>query len=306
MESETTKSLINVGELAKPANTLVKRIADAFGIIYAPTHLKRMAKAEVEADKIRALGRIDVSEIEERGLRRLVKEQGRSQENLESITAQALQGIQPEAKPEQIEDDWLAHFFEECKHVSNPEMQSVWAKLLAGEANKSGTFSVRTIKLLATMDKSEAKLFTQLCGFAWSFSDVSPLIFDMGDKIYAEEGINFTTLCDLASLGLITIESMGIGKLGVNQQVLTYYFGDFVMLDSDAKPFDIPIGHVALTRSGRELSSICGAKPKDGFIEYVVTKWGVPSWPAKPIRAFSQWPRLTGGDAPPASINDSL
>jgi hypothetical protein len=93
-------------------------------------------------------------------------------------------------------------FFDECKHVSNPEMQSVWAKLLAGEANKSGTFSIATIKLLSSVGKREAELFTELCGFAWFLGEVCPIIFDVTDQIYTQAGINFTTLKDLAALGL--------------------------------------------------------------------------------------------------------
>ena len=46
-------------------------------------------------------------------------------------------------------------------------MQILWARVLAGEANAPGTYSKRTVNLLSDFDKSDAELFTKLCGFGW-------------------------------------------------------------------------------------------------------------------------------------------
>jgi hypothetical protein len=43
-------SLINIGELAKPATVLIEKISDAVGEIYKPYQAKRVAKAETEAE----------------------------------------------------------------------------------------------------------------------------------------------------------------------------------------------------------------------------------------------------------------
>ena len=56
-------------------------------------------------------------------------------------------------------------------------MQSLWARLLAGEANQPGTFSKRTVELVASLDKSDAQLFTGLCRFAWFVGEDCPLVF---------------------------------------------------------------------------------------------------------------------------------
>ena len=54
---------INIGDLTKPATVLIEKISDAIGTLYLPRHIKRMAAAEAEADKIRALAQIEISEI---------------------------------------------------------------------------------------------------------------------------------------------------------------------------------------------------------------------------------------------------
>lgn len=58
-----SKSIINFGDLSKPANTLINKISDAIGGIFKPQQIRRVAQAEAEAEKIRAVGRIEVNEL---------------------------------------------------------------------------------------------------------------------------------------------------------------------------------------------------------------------------------------------------
>jgi hypothetical protein len=73
-------SLINLGDLSKPATTLIEKVSDAVGGIAKPWHTVRLAKAEAKAEIIRAQTRIQISEIEERALIRMVREEGKKQE----------------------------------------------------------------------------------------------------------------------------------------------------------------------------------------------------------------------------------
>jgi hypothetical protein len=41
-------SIINLGDLTKPATTLIEKISDAVGVLYQPRQIKRLAKAESE------------------------------------------------------------------------------------------------------------------------------------------------------------------------------------------------------------------------------------------------------------------
>jgi predicted DNA binding CopG/RHH family protein len=52
-----------------------------------------------------------------------------------------------------------------ARRVSDEDMQSVWAKILAEEAKKPGSFSKRTVAFVETLDKDEANLFNELCRF---------------------------------------------------------------------------------------------------------------------------------------------
>ena len=93
-------SLINLGNLSKPATVLIEKVSAAVGAIYAPYHVKRMARAEVEAEKIKAIGKIDLTEIEQRAVERFVHQETRKQSNIEQITAQAAASLTQDAKVE--------------------------------------------------------------------------------------------------------------------------------------------------------------------------------------------------------------
>src|SRR5690606_19325847 len=126
-------SLINLGDMSKPATVLIEKISAAVGALYEPRQTKRIAQAEAEAEKIKALAQIEISAIQQRALIRMVQEQGRNKENIERITAGAAEKLDSNADPSKMENDWIANFFEKCKSISDSEKQSLWLALLAGE-----------------------------------------------------------------------------------------------------------------------------------------------------------------------------
>jgi len=81
-------------------------------------------------------------------------------------------------------------------------MQSLWARLLASEANQPGTFSKRTIEAVAALSKADAELFTLLCRFCCLIGGQSaPVIFDHNADFYRQCGIKFGVLKHLEDIG---------------------------------------------------------------------------------------------------------
>lgn len=266
-------SLINLSNLSKPATVLVEKISNAIGLYFEPIQAKRMAEAEVEVAKIRARGNLEVTEIQERAIYRLIHEEGKKQENIESITAQAITRIDEHAKPENVENDWILHFFDKCRNVSDAEMQSLWSKILAGEANKPSSYSKRTIDIISTLDKSDAHIFTNLCGFAITDGKgiAYPLVFEHQDNIYKKSGLDFASLNHLDFIGLIKFNELGNYLFtNLSKQAVFLYFGQVIKFilqkDSDNK---LASGHVMLTQAGLQLASICGAQMNREFLNYM-------------------------------------
>jgi hypothetical protein len=271
-------AIINLGELSKPATVFIEKISDAIGGLARPWQIKRVAEAEAEAERIHAVAEIEITRLQKRAMTRLIAEEARKQNNIESITAKAVPQLDSSAKPEQVEDDWIANFFDKCRLISDEEMQGLWAKILAGEANSPGKYVKRTINFLASMDKGDALLFSHLCRFNFFLAGAThPLIYDVNEVIYKSCEVNFGNLSHLESIGLIhfgpSFSEYTVSFSGQPSGRITY-FGKPVWIEfPNAEDCTFRVGKAMLTLVGQQLASVCGAQPVDGFVEYVTAKW---------------------------------
>jgi Protein of unknown function (DUF2806) len=275
MPDQTNNSLINLGDLSKPADTLIKKVSKAVGGIFEPYQIKRIAKAEAEAAVIKAQTEIQITELHRRAMHRFIEEEAQKQKNIEDITNQAIPLLAEKTDAERMNDDWVTNFFDKSRIVSDKEMQGLWARVLAGEANAPGTYSKRTVNYLGDLDKVDADLFTKLCGFGWQIGNVVPLIFDVQAKIYEEHGITFGTLIHLESIGLLQFNHLsGFRRLKLPKKFIVLYYGQPLQLEMPKdEDNELELGHVLLTKVGQELAPICGSKPIGSFVEFVKEKW---------------------------------
>ena len=267
-------SVIHLGDWSKPANTLIKKISSAAGILYEPLHIKRVAKAEAKVALVEAQSEIEITDLQRRTARRWFEEETKQQKNMEDITAKALPKLNEDANPDSIEDDWIVNFFDKCRIVSDNEMQELWSRILSGEANAPGTYAKRTVNFLSDLDKAEAELFTKLCGFDWMIGHLQPLIFDEQAGIYNKHGINFDSLNHLDNIGLIQLQPLGFRKTNLPKKFSLDYYSKPLTLEMPQEiDNSLKIGMVMFTNIGQELAPICGSKSVEGFWEYVKEQW---------------------------------
>lgn len=272
-------SLINIGELSRPATVLIEKVSNAVGTVWEPRQIRRVAQAKADAAFILAEGEIEVTDLQRRAAQRFVEEETRNQSNMESITGQAIPQLNSDAPVENMADDWIANFFDKCRIVSDEDMQNLWSRILAGEANSPGSFSRKTVNMLADMDKSDAVLFANLCRFEWWIGGtLCPLIFDRGDQIYRNYGISTYSLGQLNSIGFIQIGALGFGLSERPQRITVSYFGRPVNITfPEATGNNLNVGDVIFTPSGVQLSRIVEATPVDGFFNFVYDRWAAQS-----------------------------
>lgn len=274
-----SNSIINLGDVSKPATVLIEKISDAVGGIFKPYQITRVAKAEAEASLIQTQSQIQITDLQRRALSRFVEEEAQKQANIESIASKALPLVEDDADPESVEDDWIINFFDKCRIVSDSDMQQIWSRILAEEANEPGTFSRRTVNLISDLDKRDAELFTNLCRYNWTieneFTDVYPLVFDFQHEVYAQYDINFSTLIHLDTLGLIQFDGVdGFLYAELPKRVELAYYCSRVELDFSMDADNaLDTGSVLLTRAGQELASICKSEPIPEYLEYARKRW---------------------------------
>ncbi len=272
--------LDNIGELSKPATVLVERISDAFEGAFKPFQIKRIAEAETEAAIIKARGEIEISELHRRALTRFVGEETKKQINIESITNLALPELKEDARPEDMEEDWIFNFLDKCRLTSDEDMQMLWAKILSGEANNPGSFSKRTIHFMQTLDKSDAILFKNLCRHNWNGENLEPTPFINSYTLVTRQDIQPSlifkkpTLDHLKEIGLLNLIDNHLSLKEASGNYKLFYFGLPVRIRINSNfPALYGLSLIKFTQIGRELALICGADPDIDVMDLKIKEW---------------------------------
>ena len=268
-------SVNDVTGLSRPVTKLIEVVASATGVLYEPTRIRRKAKAEHDAGIIAAQAHVEITEIERRGLERLIREEGCKQQNIESIMEKAIPDISEDARPENVDPDWLMIFMDRAKMVSNEEVQIIWSKILSGEINSPNTFSKKTLAILGDMSQKEAKLFESACRFFVDGID-DLVIWAFQSGIYGKFGLNFSTLKSLEDCGLVDVSEMPqfirkFSEKNTGGSVVVTYSGSHIAVDLHQG--GVHAGQVRLTKSGHDLRSLVCVEPVDGFVDHLLKNW---------------------------------
>ena len=271
-------SLINIGELSRPATVLIEKISGAVGTVWEPRQIRRVAQARADEAMILAQSEIEIEDLHRRAAKRFVEEETRKQSNIESITRKAIENLEPDAPVEDVEDDWITNFFEKSRIVSDDDMQKLWSRILAGEANSPGSFARKTVNLVSDLDRSSAELFVTLCRFVWEIDDtLGPVVLNYTEQLYQDNGMTLFSLGELESIGLIRI-GLGFEATNLPKKIRASYYGRPAHLTfPNEKENSLPVGKVLFTPSGIQLYPIINSTPIGGCYDFICGAWGKDS-----------------------------
>lgn len=158
---------------------------------------------------------------------------------------------------EKYDFDWFVRFYEAVGNISNEQMQDIWARILAGEINVPGSFSLRAIDLIKNIGQIDAELFERVCLYAMR---TSRHIFLPNYELYLDTfGINYSDVMRLDELGLINSNGLLVLSIQVqNTESLLFNNGNLAITlkskGNNASKFEVK--QFPLTDVGRELFSI--------------------------------------------------
>lgn len=143
------------------ANRLVKLLADTAGLWIEPARIKRVAGAKAEESRILTDAEIERDLALSNARYRMEVLELRRQKNLEVIAKMIANLTNPQMT---IDDqDLLVEFVESCKDTSDPTIQEIWARLLAGEMESKGSCSKRTLSMVKSLSREEGILIKAIC-----------------------------------------------------------------------------------------------------------------------------------------------
>ncbi|NJO80666.1 MAG: DUF2806 domain-containing protein [Cyanobacteria bacterium RM1_2_2] len=291
------KDLAGVSE---PLKRLVEVIAEGVGAVTEPYLTKRNADArayeiriisqamaesrlllggtEYEDGKIKILRSSQESSeqlsLPSRAESRQAYQELRKQQNIESISANSAQELISENKvsEEKPESEWINRFFEIAENISTEDLQYLWGKILAGEIQKPGSFSLRTLETLKNMSRQEAENFCKLGRYVLRLRDMAFYI-DPEQYIFNRENtLGFKEIFALKDAGIVADSdllnfSFEPCSAGTTSQLL---YGSLIILferEKDTSKIASKVG--VLTKAGAELLKLVSIEPDMEYIQAI-------------------------------------
>jgi len=269
--------IVDLAPLSKPVEKLIEVVAQGIGGVYKPVGTVLQARADSKAKMILAAGEIQVSELYRRMAERLIYTEIERQKNLEEIVSKAPASLPAHVSDKPVDKDWITHFFGAAQDVSDGDMQTLWARILAGEVAHPGSTTRRTLEFLKTLSKAEAEMIGAVASV--SFVDHT------GWSLLVEETITAKTLNELfggrdvwrhmIDIGIVATEPISIpaSKVGF----LRFTYGALSYKLTGPPPPGTTSSGLALMEQyllirrlsviGNELFKVVDPTPRDGFID---------------------------------------
>jgi hypothetical protein len=137
----------------------------------------------------------------------------RKNENLLNVATKSTKYIDPEKSNDiKIDNDFFWNTIEHAKNVSNENVQELLAKILAGEYNRPGSYSIMTLNTLKMLGQSDILLFEKMASFLISDHLIPNKFFtlDHQTSIHKTMHISFSDLQHLQTLGLVLPNTMTV------------------------------------------------------------------------------------------------
>lgn len=265
----------------KPLEKLIEVVSNAIGTLYEPRQLVRIACAEAETERIKAIEGAKTEALlannEERYAelsaieKRMVAKELKRQNNINNVVAVAAQSLKDdkEVSSEPVNPDWATRFFDIAQDISDETMQDLWGIILAGEVKRPKSYSLRTLDVLRNISHDEAQLFEKVANY-FMFDKSFFIYYDSSFREDNNIDLTYEDIAKLVEIGLIQAGSSVYAHLhnqhgGTITNAITY--GNYVILikqPSKYKEIAFPI--YPLTRVGEELCKLLSVKSNNAYM----------------------------------------
>ncbi len=134
------------------------------------------------------------------------------------------------------------------------------------------------------------ELFDALCQFVWIQGEPLPLVFDLNEKVYTQQGITKDSLKQLERCGLISFDPVGFVKKKFGKHTRLFYCGQPIKIGfPDDMNNQLDLGHVILTERGKALVSDRSIPRNQAFYEYVIRRWHESGYLLASIQVDKKW-----------------
>lgn len=269
------EDLKDIGAFGKAVENLTSILKDTIGLIIDPRKKKAIAKAEMEIETQKLIHKYELQkqELAQRAMLRMYHTEIRRQFNLEQIGQEAMLLLPEYATPEEINIDWLNYFSTSAQDVSEDELRSLWATILAQEATKPGKYSKRTLDCLKSFSLFDGNMLKKLSPYIIQDTESAQclIIVPHGDMSMFREYNNFilSDIVHLSSIGILSLKNDLCINFDPNLKLTFRYAGKEFSIENKSNN-DISLDNIyVITDVGGELISLIGLEYNEQYFSSV-------------------------------------
>lgn len=232
--------MVDLPELAKSGFDAVKSVADLCKIVIEPWQIRKKVDALDYADRKK-------TEIDTR-----------RRNNQRDVLQGAAKDLDKERTYE-IDPDWFSKFMSIAQDVSDKEVQILFSKILSGELNHPGTYSIRTLRVLEGLSSEEAKLFVKSLCYSIKTRTKDIILIDSNFietdlKSFAKSTLTYSDHLKLEDCGLSRMTEVGFTFRG--DKGISLVYGSLLgVVPSDNESINLSVGS-KLTEAGKQLCQV--------------------------------------------------
>jgi len=186
-----------------------------------------------------------------------------------------------------IDNDVFWGFLKHSEEISNEEMQELIAKIIAGEYNKPGSYTMSTLQTVKMLGKTELELFERTASFLVDSERIPEEIFALGDDVKGfmkDSHVDYGTLLTLQSLGVFLPNEMSRTIPNPNNNPFRSVYFDknfrFEPITKEGKEIKLS-SFYGLSEVGKEILPHLNPQYNDSYYTWLTKHYQVPDYKLK-------------------------
>ena len=170
---------------------------------------------------------------------------------------------------------WRKHWLAGASKVAadDGDRHEWWARLLAGELQQPGAYSLRAMTVMDVLSGEEAALFTRIASYVWHLGAANELIVITP----REESLLWTPDVDdalaLQEAGLVSISDIGLARILRTGQRFRMKYRETKFVLEATKDERLRESNLALTQAGKQIFSLTTPKEIQGYVPEIIAEW---------------------------------
>lgn len=177
----------------------------------------------------------------------------------------------PAAQNGDVDSDWISRWRTHAETIDSERVRQLWGRILAGEVNKPGAYSLRTLSILSNISERDARLVESIGPLVLDGKWIASVLANEGGQ--QKYGVSFDDLLVLDEMGILSVSQSDIGlSMSVRSlsaarfetSIQAHDKGIVLKGSNPATKIDIPA--IVLTTAGRQILSLGRFTARDDYL----------------------------------------